>query len=78
METQISNTSPVTNVGSDVPRRTKTELAVSGTRPRNFAAITPNVTPTVTQRIKAPKASETVIGSVSFKRSVTQAFSLNE
>jgi hypothetical protein len=78
IEIQISKTNPVTKVGSEVPKRTNTELNVSGVLPRNLAAKIPSVTPTSIQIIRAPRARVIVIGSESFRRSVTQAFSLKE
>jgi hypothetical protein len=78
IETQINRTSPVTKVGKEVPRRTNTELIVSGARPRNCAAKIPSETPTTNQRIRAPIARVTVIGRASAKRVVTHSFSLNE
>ena len=74
METQIRSAKPVTNVGSDVPSNTKTELEVSGQRFLNFAARTPSPTPITIQIMSAPTARFTVTGNDSLIMSVTQEF----
>ena len=78
MVTQIKSTRPVTNVGNEVARSTKTDELVSGQRFLNLAATIPKPIPTVSQRRSAPIATLIVIGSASVIMLVTQAFSLKE
>jgi hypothetical protein len=78
METQIRRANPVTKVGRDVPKSTKTDPVVSGQRFLNFAAITPSDIPTTSHSTNAPTAKFNVTGRDSLIISVTHAFSLNE
>ena len=55
---------PVKNVGSEVPISTKTVLALSKNFPRCLAAKIPRLTPTSIHKKKAPSARLRVTGKV--------------
>jgi asparagine synthetase B (glutamine-hydrolysing) len=76
--TKTKSSKPVRKVGSEVPINTKTVLAVSADLPRNLAATTPRVIPTINHKIIAPIAKEAVTGSACPINVVTHSCSLNE